>query len=332
MATHSSIRVWRILWTEETGGLQSMGLQRVRQDWVTEHTPPIHRKDRDRLSRRCPAACFASPPLQPLTYFHELVVLQGHVQWVLIVQQAQAFAAAHEEAGVVHRGEATIVGLVLDVPPHSLPAQPAHRELRVLAGHGEPLSSNVHRVPGHGSFACDSHRAGRESFIGSHCRGVVHRPRMDFQTRPPSFPWLIPAGDKYLLRAPRCPFEFLPLSEEQEWGLPLPATCPPRLLPDRPGVSSLGVLAPVGPAADLSPQGLWFLPPLVSVCVPSLPAAYKHHVPVFIWNYSTVKCSPHQEVWQSSSICLFPKYLLSNFALTTTKVFWSCPSRDHLHN
>ena len=29
MATHSSIRAWEILWTEEPGGLQSMGLQRV---------------------------------------------------------------------------------------------------------------------------------------------------------------------------------------------------------------------------------------------------------------------------------------------------------------
>ena len=35
MATHSSILAWRILWTEEPGGLQSMGLQRVEQDWVT---------------------------------------------------------------------------------------------------------------------------------------------------------------------------------------------------------------------------------------------------------------------------------------------------------
>ena len=29
MATHSSIRAWRIPWTEKPGGLQSMGLQRV---------------------------------------------------------------------------------------------------------------------------------------------------------------------------------------------------------------------------------------------------------------------------------------------------------------
>ena len=32
MATHSSILAWRIPWTEEAGGLQSMGSQRDRQD------------------------------------------------------------------------------------------------------------------------------------------------------------------------------------------------------------------------------------------------------------------------------------------------------------
>ena len=30
MATHSSILAWKIPWTEEPGGLQSMGSQRVR--------------------------------------------------------------------------------------------------------------------------------------------------------------------------------------------------------------------------------------------------------------------------------------------------------------
>ena len=34
MATHSSILAWRIPWTEEPGGLQSMGSQRVGYDWV----------------------------------------------------------------------------------------------------------------------------------------------------------------------------------------------------------------------------------------------------------------------------------------------------------
>ena len=32
MATHSSILAWRIPWTEEPGGLQSMGSQRVGRD------------------------------------------------------------------------------------------------------------------------------------------------------------------------------------------------------------------------------------------------------------------------------------------------------------
>ena len=33
--THSSILAWRIPWTEEPGGLQSMGLQRVGHDCPT---------------------------------------------------------------------------------------------------------------------------------------------------------------------------------------------------------------------------------------------------------------------------------------------------------
>ena len=32
MATHSSILAWRIRWTEEPGGLKSMGSQRVAHD------------------------------------------------------------------------------------------------------------------------------------------------------------------------------------------------------------------------------------------------------------------------------------------------------------
>ena len=48
MATHSSLLAWRIPWTEEPGGLQSMGLQRVRHDssgtgWPRGHfgLPPL---------------------------------------------------------------------------------------------------------------------------------------------------------------------------------------------------------------------------------------------------------------------------------------------------
>ena len=35
MATYSSILAWRIPWTGKPGGLQSMGSQRVRHDWMT---------------------------------------------------------------------------------------------------------------------------------------------------------------------------------------------------------------------------------------------------------------------------------------------------------
>jgi len=50
MATHSSILAWRIPRTEEPGGLQSMGWQRVRHDWVTNtHT----------------SICFAKVPFYP---------------------------------------------------------------------------------------------------------------------------------------------------------------------------------------------------------------------------------------------------------------------------
>ena len=48
MATHSSILAWRIPWTEEPGGLQSLGSQRVRHDW-TYMQPP--------LTKRCHNNC-----------------------------------------------------------------------------------------------------------------------------------------------------------------------------------------------------------------------------------------------------------------------------------
>ena len=43
MATHSSILAWAMPWTEEPGGLQFMGLQRVGHDLATQDAP-IHEK------------------------------------------------------------------------------------------------------------------------------------------------------------------------------------------------------------------------------------------------------------------------------------------------
>ena len=36
MATHSSILAWEILWTQEPGRLQSVGLQKIRHDLATK--------------------------------------------------------------------------------------------------------------------------------------------------------------------------------------------------------------------------------------------------------------------------------------------------------
>ena len=38
MATHSSILAWKIPWTKEPGGLQSMGSRRVQHNWACTHT------------------------------------------------------------------------------------------------------------------------------------------------------------------------------------------------------------------------------------------------------------------------------------------------------
>ena len=49
MATHSSILAWKILWTEESGGLQMMGSQRVRHNGATNtylHTGTKVRKNK----------------------------------------------------------------------------------------------------------------------------------------------------------------------------------------------------------------------------------------------------------------------------------------------
>ena len=42
METHSSILAWKIPWTEEPGGLQSMDLQRVRPNLATRPSPSVY--------------------------------------------------------------------------------------------------------------------------------------------------------------------------------------------------------------------------------------------------------------------------------------------------
>ena len=69
MAIHSSTLAWRIPWTEELGGLQSIGSQRVGHDWATSLSLWPHKKTQNKR--------------QPLTlHSFTLPLFQGGV-WTL---------------------------------------------------------------------------------------------------------------------------------------------------------------------------------------------------------------------------------------------------------
>ena len=78
-ATHSSILAWRIPWTEEPGRLQSMGLQRVRQDWMTNTMFSF--------VRNC------QPVFQTAIHFH------SHQQRVRVTVAPPAFVASVVDLG-----------------------------------------------------------------------------------------------------------------------------------------------------------------------------------------------------------------------------------------
>ena len=56
MATHSSILTWRIPWSEEPGGLQSMGSQRVKHDW-SNLTSTLMATDLQNVGSTCWSLC-----------------------------------------------------------------------------------------------------------------------------------------------------------------------------------------------------------------------------------------------------------------------------------
>ena len=76
MATHPSILAWEVPWTEEPGGLQSMGSQRVRHDWsyLAQHKYPV--------TIAASVGCLCGDPSKlgkwaPGGYKHELPDLTG---------------------------------------------------------------------------------------------------------------------------------------------------------------------------------------------------------------------------------------------------------------
>ena len=86
-ATHSSILAWSVPWTEEPGGLQSVGLQRVRHNSVTE----LFWNEAKYIwiccysvAQLCPTLCdpmdSSTPGFPVLHHLPELA--QTHVHWV----------------------------------------------------------------------------------------------------------------------------------------------------------------------------------------------------------------------------------------------------------
>ena len=60
MATHSSVLPWRIPWTKGPGGLESIGWQRVRHDWATEHDTRRSIKEEEREWSQVFFSCWTS--------------------------------------------------------------------------------------------------------------------------------------------------------------------------------------------------------------------------------------------------------------------------------
>ena len=74
IATHSSILAWEILWTEEAGGLQSMGFRRVGDNSVIKPPPPpgfssLHWA----TAQSCPTLCDPMDGCTPSNEYSELI-------------------------------------------------------------------------------------------------------------------------------------------------------------------------------------------------------------------------------------------------------------------
>ena len=71
LATHSSTLAWKIPWMEKPGGLQSMGSQRVGQDWATSPSlSPAPRQEGVKLGLDLPSDSLC-PPLPTTTQSFE---------------------------------------------------------------------------------------------------------------------------------------------------------------------------------------------------------------------------------------------------------------------
>ena len=99
MATHSSLLAWRIPWTEEPGGLQSMGSQIIGHDWGS--SAPRHAEDLKNLPKVTPS--FLLMCIAGVSLFHAdswtKSTLQNQSVWFLLLEGGASFVI------VENRGE-----------------------------------------------------------------------------------------------------------------------------------------------------------------------------------------------------------------------------------
>ena len=106
MATHSSILAWKIPSTEELGGLQSMGLQKVWHNWVTKHVR-AHTHTHVYICTQTPIFFICSYVDGHLGYFHFLASINSaamnigvHISFQISVLILSSYIPRSEIAGL----------------------------------------------------------------------------------------------------------------------------------------------------------------------------------------------------------------------------------------
>ena len=96
MVTHSSIFPWRIPWTEEPGRLQSLGLQKVRHDWITKHTTYLECIKDNCIKFSC---LFLHCSGIYIKYYVISQIVTMH--WVLVTFRYETLIISHEIANIL---------------------------------------------------------------------------------------------------------------------------------------------------------------------------------------------------------------------------------------
>ena len=119
IATHSSILAWKIPRTEEPGGLQSMGSQRVRHDWATNASLHLCHRGSKTFSR---TPCL--PTVTIIPSFFPLVnkeAFSSDLRPVLSLQPGGDIPPLPQEPGALHQNSSHLTSASSSPRPWPLP-------------------------------------------------------------------------------------------------------------------------------------------------------------------------------------------------------------------